>query len=163
MQVGKICLNKGFLEVLKPENKQKKSTVSVQSVENADNLTRQEEQKEENTNLDILKNLNGLATKFQDEEIKYYIKKMVDEKYSTNLLKTKYVNDSKITDHYAIIPTGQGFENYDKLPDLQKNIYKLIVRRFLAIFYPPAEYSKVQATLNIENESFYASRKNLFK
>ena len=88
---------------------------------------------------EIKKNLNGLATKFQDEEIKYYIKKMVDEKYSTNLLKTKYVNDSKITDHYAIIPTGQGFENYDKLPDLQKNIYKLIVRRFLAIFYPPAE------------------------
>ena len=112
---------------------------------------------------EIKKNLNGLATKFQDEEIKYYIKKMVDEKYSTNLLKTKYVNDSKITDQYAIIPTGQGFENYDKLPDLQKNIYKLIVRRFLAIFYPPAEYSKVQATLNIENESFYASRKNLFK
>ena len=112
---------------------------------------------------EIKKNLNGLATKFQDEEIKHYIKKMVDEKYSTNLLKTKYVNDSKITDHYAIIPTGQGFENYDKLPDLQKNIYKLIVRRFLAIFYPPAEYSKVQATLNIENESFYASRKNLFK
>lgn len=112
---------------------------------------------------EIKKNLNGLATKFQDEEIKYYIKKMVDEKYFTNLLKTKYVNDSKITDHYAIIPTGQGFENYDKLPDLQKNIYKLIVRRFLAIFYPPAEYSKVQATLNIENESFYASRKNLFK
>ncbi len=112
---------------------------------------------------EIKKNLNGLATKFQDEEIKYYIKKMVDEKYSTNLLKTKYVNDSKITDHYAIIPTGQGFENYDKLPDLQKNIYKLIVRRFLAIFYPPAEYSKVQATLNIENESFYASRKSLLK
>ena len=112
---------------------------------------------------EIKKNLNGLATKFQDEEIKNYIKKMVDEKYSTNLLKTKYVNDSKITDHYAIIPTGQGFENYDKLPDLQKNVYKLIVRRFLAIFYPPAEYSKVQATLNIENESFYASRKSLFK
>ena len=57
MQVGKICLNKGFLEVLKPENKQKKSTVSVQSVEYADNLTRQEEQKEENTILDILNNL----------------------------------------------------------------------------------------------------------
>ena len=62
MQVGKICLNKGFLEVLKPENKQKKSTVSVQSVENADNLTRQEEQKEENTNLDILKNLKTVYT-----------------------------------------------------------------------------------------------------
>ena len=112
---------------------------------------------------EIKKNLNGLATKFQDEEIKYYIKKMVDEKYSTNLLKTKYVNDSKITDHYAIIPTGQGYENYEKLPELHKKVYNTIVKRFIAIFYPPAEYSKVQATLNIENESFYASRKNLFK
>lgn len=71
MQVGKICLNKGFLEVLKPENKQKKSTVSVQSVEYADNLTRQEEQKEENTNLDILKNLKkGQEIKTKNFEIK---------------------------------------------------------------------------------------------
>ena len=71
MQVGKICLNKGFLEVLKPENKQKKSTVSVQSVENADNLTRQEEQKEENTNLDILKNIKkGQEIKTKNFEIK---------------------------------------------------------------------------------------------
>ena len=53
----------------------------------------------------ISKNLNGLAKNFHDEEIQGYIKKMVDEKYSTNLTKTKYVNDSKITDHYAIIPT----------------------------------------------------------
>ena len=86
---------------------------------------------------EITKNLNGLAKGFKDEEIQGYIKKMVDEKYSTNLLKTKYVNDSKITDHYAIIPTGQGFENYNSLPELQKNIYKVIVKRFLAIFYPP--------------------------
>ena len=98
---------------------------------------------------EIKKNLNGLATKFQDEEIKYYIKKMVDEKYSTNLLKTKYVNDSKITDHYAIIPTGQGFENFEKLPELQKKIYLVIVKRFLAIFYPPAEYNKIQVTINV--------------
>ena len=55
----------------------------------------------------ISKNLNGLAKGFKDEEIQGYIKKMVDEKYSTDLIKTKYVNDSKITDHYAIIPTGQ--------------------------------------------------------
>lgn len=108
---------------------------------------------------EIKKNLNGLATKFQDEEIQNYIKKMVDENYSTNLIKTKYVNDSKITDHYAIIPTGQGFENYDKLPELQKEVYKLIVKRFLAIFYPPAEYSKVNATIMIENETFYANGK----
>lgn len=108
---------------------------------------------------EIKKNLNGIATKFQDEEIKGYINKMVEEKYSTNLEKTKYVNDSKITDHYAIIPTGQGFENYDKLPDLQKQVYRLIVKRFLAIFYPPAEYSKVNATIQVEDETFYAAGK----
>jgi len=84
---------------------------------------------------------------------------MVDEKYSTNLLKTKYVNDSKITDHYAIIPTGQGLENYGNLSDLKKNVYKLIVKRFIAIFYPPAEYQKVSLTISIENETFIATGK----
>ena len=109
---------------------------------------------------EISKNLNGLVRGYQDEEVQVYIKKMIEEKYPTNqLAKTKYVNDSKITDHYAIIPTGQGFDNYDKLPDLHKQIYKLIVKRFLAIFYPPAEYSKVQVTVNVENETFYASEK----
>ncbi len=111
----------------------------------------------------INKNLNGIAKGFKDQEISGYIKKMIDEKYSTNLLKTKYVNDSKITDHYAIIPTGEGFENYDKLQELQKQIYKLIVKRFLAIFYPPAEYSKISVTIGIENEEFNVSRKNMHK
>ena len=100
----------------------------------------------------ISKNLNGLAKGFQDEEIQGYLKKMAEEKYSTDLIKTKYVNDSKITDHYAITPTGQGFENYDKLPDLQKQMYKLIVKRFLSIFYPPAEYSKISVTIEVEHE-----------
>ena len=108
---------------------------------------------------EISKNLNGLAKNFKDEEIHLYINKMVEEKYSTNLIKTKYVNDSKITDHYAIIPTGQGFENYEKLKDLQKEIYKLIVKRFLAIFYPPAEYNKISVTINVENEKFSTSGK----
>ena len=111
----------------------------------------------------ISKNLNGIAKGFRNEEIQGYIKKMVDEKYSTNLIKTKYVNDSKITDHYAIIPTGQGYENYEKLPDLQKEVYKLIVKRFLAIFYPPAEFNKVSVTIQVENkdhqEEFSASGK----
>ena len=88
---------------------------------------------------EISKNLNGLYKNFKDEEVSGFVQKMIDEKYSTNLTKTKYVNDSKITDHYAIIPTGQGLENYAKLTDLKKNIYKLIVKRFIAIFYPPAE------------------------
>ena len=108
---------------------------------------------------EIGKNLNGLYKNFKDEEISGYIQKMVNEKYSTNLVKTKYVNDSKITDHYAIIPTGQGFENYDKLPELMKNVYKLIVKRFIAIFYPPAQYNKVSLTLLVENETFNASGK----
>ena len=115
---------------------------------------------------EINKNLNGIASKMKDEEIQGYIKKMVQEKYSTNLIKTKYVNDSKITDHYAIIPTGQGYENFNQLPQLHKEIYKVIVKRFLAIFYPPAEYNKIQITIEVQMddqkekvESFNASNK----
>ena len=108
---------------------------------------------------EISKNLNGLAKNFQDEECQVFIKKMIEKKYSTNILKTKYVDDSKITDHYAIIPTGQGFENYNNLSELHKNVYKTIVKRFLAIFFPPAEYSKISATINIENETFFANGK----
>ena len=108
---------------------------------------------------EISKNLNGIAKNYQDEEIQKDLKKMIEEKYSTNLVKTKYVNDSKITDHYAIIPTGQGFENYNNLPELQKKIYKVIAKRFIAIFYPPAEYSKINATIQVEKELFLASGK----
>lgn len=107
----------------------------------------------------ISKNLNGIAKGYQDEEVQGYIKKMVDEKYSTNIVKSKYVNDSKITDHYAIIPTGQGYENFGSLTPLQKDIYKLIVKRFLCIFYPAAEYNKLSITINIEDEEFSATSK----
>lgn len=112
---------------------------------------------------EIGKNLNGLFKNFKDEEINGYIKKMIDEKYSTNLVKTKYVNDSKITDHYAIIPTGQGFENYDKLADLKKEVYKLIVKRFIAIFYPSAEYNKVNLSIDVDGEQFNSSGKVCIK
>ena len=99
---------------------------------------------------EISKNLNGIAREYKDDEVQGYINKMINEKYSTNLLKTKYVNDSKITDHYAIIPTGQGYENYNGLPELQKQVYKVIVKRFLAIFYPPAQYNKIQVTIEVQ-------------
>jgi DNA topoisomerase-3 len=112
---------------------------------------------------EITKNLNGIAKGFKDEEVQGYIKKMVEEKYSTDLVKTKYVNDSKITDHYAIIPTGQGFENYNSLPDLQKKVYKVIVKRFLAIFYPQAEYNKIQVVVDTEGETFQCSGKVCIK
>lgn len=107
----------------------------------------------------ITKNLNGLAKDFKNEEVQEILAKMSAEKYSTNLTKTKYVNDSKITDHYAIIPTGQGFENYDGLSELKKNVYILIVKRFLSIFYPPAEYNKIAVTVKIDNEEFFANEK----
>ena len=108
---------------------------------------------------EISKNLNGLVKNFKDEEVQNILNKMISEKYSTNLVKTKYVNDSKITDHYAIIPTGQGFENYDKLEELKKNVYKVIVKRFLSIFYPPAEYNKISVTISIEGEEFFCNSK----
>lgn len=105
----------------------------------------------------ITKNLNGIATHYQNDDAKKLIKQMKDNNYSTNLIKTKYVNDSKITDHYAIIPTGQGFENMNSLPELQKNVYNIIVKRFLAIFFPPAEYNKINITVKIGDECFYAN------
>ena len=108
---------------------------------------------------EISKNLNGLAKNFKDEEIQKIISKMITEKYSTNLIKTKYVNDSKITDHYAIIPTGQGLENHEGLNELHKNVYKLIVKRFLSIFYPPAEFNKVAVSIKIDEELFTANEK----
>ncbi len=108
---------------------------------------------------EISKNLNGLVKGYKDEEVQAFLNKMITEKYSTNLIKTKYVNDSKITDHYAIIPTGQGFENFETLPDLHKKVYNTIVKRFVAVFYPPAEFNKVNLTVNVEDETFYASGK----
>ena len=108
---------------------------------------------------EISKNLNGLAKNFKDDEIKSILNKMISEKYNTNLVKTKYVNDSKITDHYAIIPTGQGFENYEKLDSLKKDVYKLIVKRFLSIFYPPAEYNKISVIINVDGEEFSCTNK----
>ena len=108
---------------------------------------------------EITKNLNGISRGCKDEEIQAHLKKMIEEKYSTNLVKTKYVNDSKITDHYAIIPTGQGYENYDALPELHKRVYKIITKRFLAIFYPPAEYNKINVTVEVEKEVFSATGK----
>ncbi len=108
---------------------------------------------------EINKNLNGLARFSKDEEVSSIVKKMIENKYSTDIVKSKYVNDSKITDHYALIPTGQGFENYDKLGDLQKDVYRLIAKRFLSIFFPAAEYTKLSVIVDINGEKFYANAK----
>ena len=105
----------------------------------------------------ISKNLNGIAKNYKDEEIQSFIKQMTENKYKIDLAKSKYVDDKKITDHYAIIPTGQGYENLDKLPEVQKKIYNVIVKRFLQIYFPPAEYNKINLTLDKDGENFYAS------
>ncbi len=116
---------------------------------------------------EISKNLNGIVKGNRQEYIKSILDKMIAEKYSTDLLKTKYVNDSKVTDHYALVPTGQGFENYDSLSDLEKSIFNMVIVRFLCIFYPAAEFSKINITIDIniedKKESFFTSGKVCIK
>ena len=75
--------------------------------------------------------------------------------------KTRYVNDKQITDHYAIIPTGQGLGNLKGLSLTSQRVYETIVRRFLCIFYPPAVYQKVSLVTRMGNESFFSSFKVL--
>ena len=75
------------------------------------------------------------------------------------LAKTRYVNDKQITDHYAIIPTGQGLGALNSLSATSHKVYDLIVRRFLSIFYPPAVYQKVAIISKIKEESFFSNLK----
>lgn len=76
---------------------------------------------------------------------------------------TKYTNDKAITDHYAIIPTGQGLQNLNSLSQTARRVYETIAKRFLAIFYPPAEYDKTAITIMLGRESFFANSKVLVK
>ena len=73
------------------------------------------------------------------------------------IAKTRYVNDKLITDHYAIIPTGQGFGALRSLAPASARVYELIVRRFLSIFYPPAVYQKVSLVCVMKKERFFSS------
>ncbi|MDE6917330.1 MAG: topoisomerase C-terminal repeat-containing protein [Lachnospiraceae bacterium] len=85
---------------------------------------------------------------------------ILTKKLYANITKTQYTDDSKVTDHYAIIPTGQLTE-LAKLTPLQSKVFDLIVRRFLSIFYPPAEYQTLKLVIGIEKESLFASAKVL--
>ena len=78
-----------------------------------------------------------------------------------NLAKTRYVNDKQITDHYAIIPTGQGLHNLSGLPPTSQRVYEIIVRRFLSIFYPAAVYQKFALCVKVKEEKFFANFKVL--
>lgn len=87
---------------------------------------------------------------------------ILTKKLYGNLEKTQYTDDSKVTDHYAIIPTGQLTELATLTP-LQSKVFDLIVRRFLSIFYPPAEYQTLKLVIGIEKESLFSSAKVLKK
>lgn len=107
---------------------------------------------------EIARNLNGLS--------KYpmaapYMQDILNFGSYKTLAKTRYVNDKQITDHYAIIPTGQGLNALNTVSSTAKGVYDLIVRRFLSIFYPPAVYQKVAIVTKIKEESFFSSFKVL--
>ena len=108
---------------------------------------------------EINKNLNKLQSYGPTSK---YVHEILGEKKYIGLEKTSYTDDSKVTDHYAIIPTGQ-CNGIEKLPPLSQRVYDLIVRRFLSIFYPPAEYKNVKLTIEINNEKFFAGAKLLVK
>ena len=103
---------------------------------------------------EISKNLNGLM---QYEAMKPFLQDIVSLGTHKKLEKTRYVNDSLITDHYAIIPTGQGLGGLEKLAPLSQQVFELITKRFLSIFYPPAEYQKISIIAEIQNEHFFTN------
>ncbi len=107
---------------------------------------------------EINKNINGLTYYSYVSE---FAKEILANNLYKDLAKTRYVNDKQITDHYAIIPTGQGLNNLKNLNPTTAKVYEIIVRRFLAIFYPPAIYRKVALSVNIDGENLFANFKVL--
>ena len=94
------------------------------------------------------------------EPVQAYVERIMKEGLHYNIAKTQYTDDSKITDHYAIIPTGQLTE-LRSLNELQRSVYDLIVRRFLSIFYPAAEYQTVKLVAAVGEEKLFAGAKAL--
>ena len=116
---------------------------------------------------EIHKNIGGLRN---IPGMRAFAEEVLEKGTYKNIAKTRYVNDKQITDHYAIIPTGQGFGALKSVNERGVNVYEAIVRRFLAIFYPPAIYQKVTLTTAVtiekasekqQKEQFYASFKVL--
>ena len=107
---------------------------------------------------EITRNLNGLSKYSMAAP---YMQDILNFGSYKTLAKTRYVNDKQITDHYAIIPTGQGLNALSTVSSTAKGVYDLIVRRFLSIFYPPAVYQKVAIVTKIKEESFFSSFKVL--
>lgn len=107
---------------------------------------------------EIYKNISGLKNYGM---VSGFAEKILSEGSYKGIAKTRYVNDKQITDHYAIIPTGQGLSALASLNDTAEKVYEIIVRRFLSIFYPAAIYQKIALTINLKDERFFSSFKVL--
>ncbi len=105
---------------------------------------------------EIYKNIKGLQNV---GSVSAYASAVLESGTYKNIAKTKYTNDKQITDHYAIIPTGQGISALRSLSELSAGIYELIARRFLSIFYPPAVFRKISLCAKMQNETFTANFK----
>ena len=109
---------------------------------------------------EIHKNIKGLVNYNITSPYAQHI--LQSESYK-GITRTRYVNDKQITDHYAIIPTGQGLGALRSLDTRSSRVYEVIVRRFLCIFYPPAEYMKTSLVIRHGKELFFANFKVLVK
>ena len=107
---------------------------------------------------EIRKNLTGLTGYGPLGE---FASEILEQNRYAGIEKTRYTNDKLITDHYAIIPTGQGLKTLNSLSGFSPAVYQLIVRRFLSIFYPPAIYEKISLELVVDREHFFASARRL--
>lgn len=107
---------------------------------------------------EISKNISGLRGYGYVSE---YAEHILKEGTYKNLIKTRYVNDKQITDHYAIIPTGQGVNGIGALNSTAAKVYEIIARRFLSIFYPPAVYRKISLVTSVKGEKFFSNFKIL--
>ncbi len=107
---------------------------------------------------EIYKNINGLKNYPQTAAL---AEEVLQSQAYKNIAKTRYVNDKQITDHYAIIPTGQGIGSLNGLNETAAKVYEIIARRFLSIFYPAAVYRKISLRIGIKEEKFFANFKVL--
>lgn len=109
---------------------------------------------------EIYKNISGLRNYEHTAEIAQHI---IEQGNYKNLAKTRYVNDKQITDHYAIVPTGQGLNALRSVSLTAQRVYETIVRRFVCVFYPPAVYQKISLVTKMQGESFFSSFKVLLE
>ncbi|MCI5508987.1 MAG: DNA topoisomerase [Eubacterium sp.] len=109
---------------------------------------------------EITRNLNGLLRYPVGQP---FAEEILQKETYKEIARTRYVNDKQITDHYAIIPTGQGLTNLNRLPAVSQKVYQVIVRRFLSIFYPPAVYEKVSLVTTVGTEKLFSSFKVLLE